>query len=158
MTDGLDLKGAEDYERFAHALKAAGDRDLRLAVGRNLRAVGKPVGQRVLAEAAREMPQRGGFANRVATSPVGIRITTTAHNTSVALSLGGGRKGMDLKALEEGVLRHPVFKRPDRGAPWVRQAVPAGAFDRALQGERLRVQDAMLDALHDTVSDVARKV
>jgi len=158
VSDGLDLKGAEDFERFAHALKAAGDRELRLAIGKRLREVGKPVAQRVLRKAAGEMPRRGGYASRVATNPIGVRLTTTSRNTSVALTFGGGRRGMDFKSLEAGTLRHPVFSRADRPEPpWVRQSVPAGAFSRAIDAERGHVQDAMLDALQDAVNTVARK-
>lgn len=150
----IRIEGTDDLQRVADALKEAGDKDLQKRVSAAIRTEAKPLGLRVLHRGAEKMPQRGGLADRVAgMGRVGVSSALRGRVASVQVILRN--KGVDLKAMDAGVLRHPVFG--NRQA-WVRQSVPARAFSDAFDAEAAQVQQAVNKAAQDTLDDVARKV
>jgi hypothetical protein len=172
---GLRVEGTDDFERFARALKEAADKDLSRNVGKALRTIGKPLGERVIRKGAERMPHRGGFAGLVAEARVGMRFSQSA-NPSVQLLLKD-RSNHDLKSLDTGILRHPVFLRNRKGLrktargktghvlggterkgwTWVAQRVPAGEFTKAFEAEAPRVANDAITAVQKTLDDAARK-
>jgi hypothetical protein len=174
----VSLEGAEDFDRFAKAVKELADKDLNKSVRGAMRKVAKPVGEEVMREAAGEMPHKGGISALIAASRVGVsfRLSSTP---SVALLLRD-KSGHDLKSLEKGILRHPVFLRKrsgllrrktgrgktghvlggeDRkGWTWVAQKVPEGAFSRAFEKQKGRVTTEVVTAVQDALRDAAKKV
>jgi hypothetical protein len=148
------IEGLEDLQRVADALKEAGDKDLQNKVSAALRNQAKPLGLLVLRTGAAEMPHRGGLSGRVSgMGRVGVSSALKGRVSAVSVILRN--KGVDLKSMDAGVLRHPVFG--NRSA-WVRQSVPSGAFSRAFDAEALVVQRAATKAAQDVLDDVARKV
>lgn len=177
-TEGIRLEGVEQLQKIADALKEAGDKDLQKQVSAALRGEAKPLGARVLARGAEEMPHRGGLAARVADiGRVGVSSALRGRVASVQVILRN--KGVDLKSMDAGIVRHPVFlrnrtdllrRKTVRGKgghilggedrkdwTWVRQSVPAGAFRRAFEAESAEVQQAALKAAQAVLDDVARK-
>jgi hypothetical protein len=149
----IRIEGSDDLQRVANALKEAGDRDLQKQVSSALRGVAKPLGERVLQRASGKMPRRGGLAERVAgMGRVGVSSSLRGRVASVQVILRN--KGVDLKAMDAGFVRHPVFG--NRHA-WARQTVPARAFTEAFEAESAEVQKAATKAAQDVLDDVARK-
>jgi hypothetical protein len=154
---GFESRGQKELGELAAALKDAGDKDLTNRVRAAMRGVAKPVGVRVLREGAQSMPHRGGFSARVAAQGrVGLATALVSRTLHVTLTLSN--KGADMKSLDAGTLRHPVFKRGDRKAAWVRQSVPEGTFTRAFDAEAPTVAREVLTAAEVTLDTVARKV
>lgn len=152
MTEPLRIKGTEDLQRVADALKQAADKDLQRATSAALRVEAKPLGLRVLRAGAEEMPRRGGLADRVGSlGSVGVSSALRGRSASVSVLLRN--KGVDLKSMDAGFVRHRVFGR----GPWVRQRVPAGAFRRAFEAEAAEVREKAVKAAQGVLDDVARK-
>ena len=150
------IEGTDDLQRVADALKDAGEKDLVKAVSGALRGEAKPLGERVLRRGAESMPHRGGLSERVAgMGKVGVSSALRGRIASVSVILRN--KGVDLKAMDAGVLRHPVFAQADRSRVWVRQSVPAGAFRKAFDAEAAEVQAKAVKAAQGVLDDVARK-
>jgi hypothetical protein len=157
VSDTFELRGAKELAELSAALKEASDRDLTNRVRGAMRGVAKPVGVRVLRAGAESMPHHGGFADRVASrGRVGLSTALVARTVHVTLTLSN--KGADMKSLDAGILRHPVFKRGDQKARWVRQSVPEAAFSHAFDAEAPMVAREVLTAAEATLETVARKV
>lgn len=153
----FEARGQKELAELGAALKDAGDRDLTNRVRAAMRGVAKPVGVRVLRTGAESMPHRGGFSSRVASQGrAGLATALVSGTLHVTLTLSN--KGADLKSLDAGILRHPVFKRGDGKARWVRQSVPEGTFTRAFETEAPLVAREVLTAAEATLDTVARKV
>lgn len=146
--------GADDLDRIAAALRQAADRELQKKVSGAMRGPARVLGRVVLDEGSQEMPSRGGLAARIRElGRVGVSNSLRGRVASVNVILKN--KGVNLKALDVGVLRHPVFG--NRGW-WVQQQVPGGAFSRAFDREAGSVRDEVTKAAQDVLTDVARKV
>jgi hypothetical protein len=156
MADGVRVEGTDQLEEIAHALKEASDKDLTNNVRRSMREVAKPVGQAVMREGAVVMPKLGGFSARVEQGKVGISSAIASKQVHVTIALSN--KGVDMKSLDAGTLRHPVFKRADRPVIWRSQAVPARAFTTALKAQAPVVRRAVLEAMQTTLDNASRKV
>lgn len=156
----IRTEGADDLQRLADALKEAADKDLQKQVSAAIRGEAKPLGQRVLRRGAEQMPHRGGLAERVAAlGRVGVSNSLRGRVASVQVLLRN--KGVDLKAMDAGFVRHPVFARSTQTRKewtWRRQDVPAGAFTKAFEAGAAEVRDAALRGAQAALDDVARKV
>lgn len=150
------VEGTDDLQRIADALKEAGDKDLQKSIAAALRSEAKPLGERVLRRGAESMPHRGGLAERVAgLGRVGVSSALRGRVASVSVILRN--KGVDLKSLDAGILRHLVFAQSGRPRTWVRQTVPAGAFRQAFEDEAREVQAKAVKAAQGVLDDVGRK-
>jgi hypothetical protein len=157
MADGIRTQGTDDLERLAAALKEASDRDLTNRVRKSMRDIAKPVGVRTLAGGAERMPRRGGMASRVRDrGKVGVTSAIASRTVHVTLTLNN--QGANLKALDAGILRHPVWARADQPRRWVRQSVPAKAFTAAFDVQAPVVRGQVLGAMQATLNEAARKV
>lgn len=121
----LQGQGAEDYARLARALKAAGRKDLQRELGRAVREGGKVVRGEGRVVAVEWLPSRGGLGPRTARAAYRTRMRAgRSPSVTVVASLrkqdGGGK--VDLRAMDRGRLRHPVFGR----GRWVTQQIRPG--------------------------------
>jgi hypothetical protein len=150
---GLRIEGTDDLQKVADALKEAGDKDLVNRFRKRLRDAGKPIGLRVLNRGADEMPQRGGLSNHIkAVGKVSVNSALQGRVASISVVLR--TKGTDLRSINRGELRHPVFGNRE---VWVGQPVPVGAWTRAFEAERQEATDAALKAIQEALDDVAGK-
>lgn len=144
----LKIEGGQQLRALAVELKAA-DRALWLATARNLRAIAKPAAAAVQAEERRVLPKRGGLNEWVASTPVGVRVTTGSRSAGVRLvqSKKGRAKPHDLlDANETGAIRHPVY---GHRKVWKDQQIPTGWWERpllAMEPEAQRAMKAAMDA------------
>ena len=143
---GLEIRGAEDWRELSKAMREC-DPPLRRAIRRGLRNAVKPLAMDMRAGGAAAMPKRGGLSAKIARAGFSTR-TMGGLGAGSRIEMGMRVKdGYDLKAMDSGVLRHPVF---DTGA-WVSQSVPAkgftNAFDRGAPAAQKRLVDAIQDGL-----------
>jgi hypothetical protein len=64
----------------------------------------------------------------------------------------GRLPGHDIKSIDDGRVRHPVFARRGRRASWVQQRVAQGFFSRSARYAQPDLQTSVLQAM-DTVAD-----
>lgn len=172
--DGL----SGDLFSFATALRAAGQTGLSRELDRGLRDAGQVVAKEIERDPDRFMPSgyERAFAGSLRTKVE--QKTVSAHRVTVVAWAVSRAKGRDVRALDEGRLRHPVFGRyrvqRRRNAvtktvggkpitiaassayknPWVEQRIEAGFFTKPFE----RAKPAALDKMQDAWDRVATKV
>lgn len=158
MTE-LRVEFAPNLQSVAAAYRAA-DPELRKQMRRALAEVAKPLGMHVRSAGSGRLPRRGGLAARVARARIGTTLGTSSRNPSIAIRLST-REGYNLRLMNAGKLRHPVFARSDRTREqwaWVSQEIEPDAFARAFDEGAPEVRRAAMKALQAVLDDVARKV
>ena len=135
-----------EFQKAGAQLLELGDRKLVLGMRRDLRALGKPVGDKVLEAIAAEMPKRGGLAARIRAQ--GRMSVLVNLRTGVRIQLAN-KGGMYMGQVEGGTIRHPVYGHAKK---WVAQFVPSGAGAEAFAKEA----DALAVAVADRVAEAAR--
>jgi hypothetical protein len=110
---------------IAARLKVTGDRGLRLAMLRGLKAGAAPLIPLVHEAARKQLPKSGGLNERVAGQKVTASVRTGARTAGVRLTT----RDLDTKETDEGYVRHPVFNRRDKNGRrvWAKknQKIPA---------------------------------
>lgn len=144
------------FQAAAQALNEAGDKDVRRDVYASFRKVTKPLGAKVIREGAAKMPRAGGFAAIVARAKMGQSNATTGRNIGVALTFRTS-PSHDLRSLEAGTLRHPVYPRPGEKAAWRSQSVPAHAFSTPFKAGQPAVSREIVHMLETVARDIAHK-
>lgn len=131
-----------DYARAARAMRGA-DAVIRREFSAALRKVAKPVGQQVLVDGAAKLPKRGGLSARVAGAKIGVQAGVMKATVSLKT-----KQGYDLKGIDAGIVRHPVFERGGRkkGQPWKAQAIDVGVFSDEFDKHADEVRDELLKA------------
>jgi len=136
-----------EFQKAAAQLEQLGDRKLVLGMRRDLRALAKPVGDRIVEAIADAMPKRGGLAERVRSQG---RVSVLINLRSGVRIQLANRGGMYMGAFESGTIRHPVYG--NRKA-WVSQQVPGGKGAEAFAKEA----DGLAAAVADHVTETARR-
>lgn len=117
----------------------------KLSIGAFVGAI-KHLQREVASSALRTLPRSGGWrqspqqglAHRVARS----RYRTGRARRTVLFQ---ATNPYNIKSMDEGVVRHPVFGRAD--IPWVSQSVKADWFTRPTQQQGPRVRKALLKVM-----------
>jgi hypothetical protein len=116
--------------RLSRALREAGNKELRKELNRGLRDATKPLTAAARQNYVKRVPTRGGLSKRASRA----RMTTQRRggaNASIAIVAKG--RGVDLQAIDSGLLRHPVFQsRRNPDPPWVVQRITAHSFSDAM--------------------------
>lgn len=132
---------AEDYARFAAALKGA-DKAVARAIRKRIREESVPIGEHVVREGSADMPSRGGLSERLAAGRPTVSIL--AKGASIGL-----RRGGNYATLNRGILRHPVWGTKK----WVAQPVPAETYTAAFEDlppeSRERLSEIITDAMKE---------
>jgi hypothetical protein len=144
------------FRQAAKALNEAGDKTLRKEVYGAFRRAVKPLGESVIAVGSAQLPRRGGLAARVAASKVGQSNATTGKNPAVSMSIRS-REGYNLKAMDAGILRHPVFAQPGQKRVWAQQSIRALAFTTPFEAGAPAVRDEVMKALQAVADDIVAK-
>lgn len=118
MAVGVVLTGAPELRYVAHLLRRAALGDLEKQRRKAQRVAVKPLQKEIRAEAAATLPKAGGYAVLMARS-VKVSVQFSDHGATVlrARVYARGRvETRDVRAVNNGILRHPVFGR--RQSPW----------------------------------------
>lgn len=151
MPADLRVEGVERLERAARQLREAGDKDLRREMYRAIQRSTKPLRQKAKEAALRELPQRGGLNVWVASSRFSTKTRGGGRNPGVRITATKGKH--NLKSLDEGKLRHPVFGNRN---VWVSQPVPAGWFSKTIEDGADEVRKELVDAIEETLRKLSR--
>ena len=136
-----------EFQKAGAQLLELGDRKLVLGMRRDLRALAKPVGDKIVEAIADAMPKRGGLAERVRSRGRVSLLVDLRRGVRIQLA---NKAGLYMGAFEDGTIRHPVYG--NRKA-WVSQQVPGGKGAEAFAKEA----DGLATAVADHVTETARR-
>jgi hypothetical protein len=125
------VQGADELNRLARRLKG-GDKALRKELYSGLQRATKPIRADVQRSLATRLPERGGLAQKMSKSRVSAKIRTANRNTRLTIRVDGPRgEDIDVRAINRGRIRHPVFGvwRPNTPI----QTIPPGAVTEPLE-------------------------
>lgn len=144
------MAGAAGLDKVVHDLRRLGNRGLGQQMAKGFRAATNPLRKDITAEVPKAMPS--GYAPALAKS-LRFRQSVQSGRTTARVLLrvhaDGQRERRDLPALNQGILRHPVYGNRNR---WVAQRVRRGVVDRPVDrlGPEIRRQ---MDAVVAYVAD-----
>lgn len=116
MSLEVRIEGVADLRKVAAQIRAEGNKDLSRELVAGLRDATLPV-QRAIREEYEDLPTRGGYA-AVFGKSLRFRTSQRAGGNSARLALttfaDGTKERRDIRRVEAGILRHPVFGRSRR--------------------------------------------
>lgn len=145
------MEGAAALHRVAAQIRAEGRKDLSRELSAALRKASEPVQREIRASAAQTMPRSGGY-NAAFDSSLRFGQARRTGGSQARLELktyaDGQSERRDIKALERGDLRHPVYGRSRPGRrkgervanPWTVTSIRAGFWKRGTDGAMDEVQ------------------
>lgn len=145
IPDGFVIRQVRgDYEREVNKLRKEARRAVRSTLRRTLTAETKAERRALKESARRRLPQRGGLAAWAAVTPTAqVDISPTGVTARIVMN----KRGHDLKALDEGTVRHPVHGT----GVWVAQRITPGFFSDTVRRDGgpvgRRVERAIKNAL-----------
>jgi hypothetical protein len=135
VTLEVRIEGAAAFHQAAAKMRAAGRRSLEQEMGRALEASTKPVERSVRKEYT-GLPSRGGYSGEFSKSlRIKLDKRTGARTARITMRAyaDGTKERRDIRRLEAGQLRHPVYGRRRRGGsvnPWATTSIKGGYFRR----------------------------
>lgn len=159
------VDGATTLHRVAAQIRAEGRKDLATEMSRALSRAVEPIRKSIRASADQTMPREGGYQ---ALFDKSLRFrnsrTNRANQASVNLATYADGEGerRDIKALEGGALRHPVYGRsrpgPRKGErvanPWSVTKIRAGFWKRGTDG----AMDEAAEKLEEVIDGLAKRL
>jgi hypothetical protein len=142
----VNAQGADQLRRLARQLKEAGDRTLARELNKAIRKAVEPLKAELPDSARDTLPSRGGLAERVAQSKIGI------SRRKQGLRLVAKNK-YQLKRMDKGSVRHPVFGNTE---VWALQFITPGWFTRRAEEHREAIQDEVVAAMDSVASQIER--
>jgi hypothetical protein len=137
------------FERYAHILEAhAGDLEKALQQGQEKAA--RPLAAYIVREGAAQMPEHGGLRAELKAAQAKVKVTTTGVEIEITT-----KQGIDLPALDDGLLHHLVFGRYVQGQQ--PQHVPAGAWSKAAEHHAEAVLPEAHAAVQAKLNTIARE-
>ena len=149
----VELRGADDVDALVRRIRTHADaKELRKELYAGLNRVTKGVREDMKASIGPSLPSRGGLAALVMAKASLTSTASTGRNAGVRIR-ARRRDGGDLKRLNEGRLRHPVFGNREA---WVQQTagVDGGFLDEAFDKNKAEVARGV----QRVMADIARKV
>ena len=159
------VEGGAALHRVASEIRREGRKDLAREMSRALSNATDPVRKSIRESADATMPRQGGYQAAFDKS-LRFRMSRTNRSNEASVNLityaDGDSERRDIRALEAGNLRHPVFGRsrpgPRKGErvanPWAVTKIRAGFHKRGTAGaadeaqkEIVKVADALAERL-----------
>lgn len=147
----MRVDGSAQLREIAIRLRsAAGGRETKILLARDLRAAAQPMVAAVAASALANLPKKGGLNTRVAGQRVTVSVGMAARGAGVTLKT----KTHDTYATNRGYVRHPYFGVWYENSP--RQIIDpaAGWWTKPLE----RLSPAVTPLLLVTMERVAREI
>jgi hypothetical protein len=123
----------EQLAALSKALREAGRRDLQKELRTGLRRAAVPPQAAARENYRKRLPREGGLNKRAAAARMRVvpKGGTAPAVRLIATSPSGRR--LDLRAVDSGLIRHPVYQSKDRPRPpWVSQRIRAHSFADAM--------------------------
>lgn len=151
----LRVTGTEQLSRVSDALVGAAEGKKVLRVLRKgIRDEIDPITRDQKQGLADHLPHRGGLAATVASEGT-TRVTTALSGRSVGITLIDSWKGHDMKAIDAGSIRHPVFGRWLRGQS--AQRVPAGILTKPVLKHQRGIRRNIITGLDTLAAELAKE-
>lgn len=151
----LRVTGTEQLTRVSKALVGAAEGKKVLRVLRKgIRDEMDPITRDQKQGLAARLPHRGGLAATVA-GEGRTRVTTALSGRSVGVTLIDSWKGHDMKAIDAGEIRHPVFGRWLRGQH--AQQVPAGILTKPVLKHQRGIRRNIITGLDVLAAEIAKE-
>jgi len=162
------VTGDADLGRLGHRLRTAGRKDLIRELRRGAEQGVKPLSAAIIEGIPAHMP--AGYEVTLAEAMhFTTSVRTTGRSAAVEhVSVGRGKRGKrgkrrEIRALEKGILRHPVHGRHRRVKagyliknPWVRQTIVRGFWSTAVAQNEDDVRKEMRDAIRRVGQKITR--
>lgn len=148
----ITLRGTEDVDALVRRIRTHADaKALRKELYAGLNRVTKPVREDMRASIGPSLPSRGGLAALVMAKASLTTSATAGRNAGVRIR--ARHKEYDLKRLNEGRLRHPVF---GSRSVWVEQTagINPGFLDESFEKQKPEIARG----IQRVMDDIARKV
>jgi len=154
MGDGFDIRQIQgDYAKAAARLKSeALGKKRRSEIRKAITNSTRPVRQKIRDAAVEKLPHRGGLNRWAATLPTAIS-TFSANSSSVKIRQT--KRGHDLKSLDEGKVRHPVYGNRKK---WVEQSIAAGYFTDTVEAEAPKIRAEVTAAIEKYIESVGKEM
>lgn len=141
---GDGVYGQEHMRALRRQMEKAGQGDLRAELSASLRQAAVPLARAVDEAIPQYLPRRGGLAREVQGMTIEPVVGVTA--STVRLKLRGRSEGRDVRRMDAGTVRHPVY---GNRSTWVSQPVKPGFWTKTLAKQGSKVRKAIDDALRD---------
>ncbi|MBI4900888.1 MAG: hypothetical protein HY829_10475 [Actinobacteria bacterium] len=141
-----------EWKRMSALLKTA-DKKLARETRKALKTVAQPIADKVAAEGAGAMPHRGGLSAYLAAN-VKPRVNLPAAFGGVStmtIALQDKKGGVAVKAMDRGMLRHPLFGRRRH---WYLQQVPANAWTDSFMRQKDTAVVEVEKAVQETINSL----
>lgn len=157
------IDGSAALRGLAQQMRDRGERSLAREMSSALARASTPVQLSIREEADKVMPSSGGYRSLLSRSlkfRTARRLGAQSASFRLMTFADGTKQRRDIKALENGVLRHPVFGRSRRlkrgkragtiiANPWAVTSIRSGFHQRGTDGAAAEAEKAMLDVLDD---------
>jgi hypothetical protein len=162
------VSGAANLHKVAAQIRAEGRKDLAREMSAALTKATEPVQRAIRASAGQTMPRSGGY-NAAFDKSLRFRNSRRTGGSQASVNLAtyadGASERRDIKALEGGNLRHPVFGRSRPGArkgertanPWTVTSIRAGFWKRGTDGAMDEAQKQLETVIEGLASRLAGK-
>lgn len=148
----FEARGSRQLATIGRRLKDAGEGKLRRQLLAAIRGSAEGVIPDIQASARRTLPKSGGLAERVASQVYGVRTSLASSGGRVSL-VGRGMK--ELRDIDRGRLRHPVFG--NRGV-WRAQSVTPGFASQAAVHRVPKIRLAIAVAMRHAAEEIGRSI
>lgn len=157
----MRLTGQQGFYRLAHNLHAAGKTGLKRELDKASRKAGQEVEREVRAHTRDYIPQKFESPFELALDTrIEVKLVQQ-RRISVVFWAMGKRKRRDIRRINEGILRHPVYGRTRRlkdGSlmvnPWVTQRIRPGLVSEPAK----RAMPRALKHIEDAVARVVKQI
>lgn len=151
----LDIKFLEEARlaRMKEAIRQARIRVLKRELAGAQRRAFRPLEREIKASALRMLPKRGGYA-RIMAAAVKVSTRHVGLRYYVVIYARGRNELRDVRKVNAGFLRHPVFGH--RRRKWATTGVPPGFVMIPVRKLGDQLAQESLDALQRTIVEIAR--
>jgi hypothetical protein len=154
----VTVTGQEKLRALAAHIRAEADKGLGRELSAALKRAAKPVQDAIQAEFTAVLPQRGGY-RAVASKSVRFRTTLRANARAGSFRITtfavGKAERRDIRRLNKGELRHPVYGRSRNTRhgripnPWATTRIEPNFHDRAISRSAGAVEKEMVKVLDE---------
>jgi hypothetical protein len=148
----ITAKGGRDFQRVQRKMEEAATRGIKSEIRKIVTEETKPVRKAIKQSALDSLPQSGGLNRWAAITPQG---KTDFRPKYAGIKIRAEKRGHDLKSLNKGRLRHPLFG--NRGH-WYQQDIAPGFFDRPIQADAADLKNRIKGAIDALFEKYSREI